>query len=165
MISTPDGKQVITSHRFGRIRRWDALSGQLLGEHQIHEEDPECCPMRLVVSPDGSQLACGQGLRLNVPKTDTLTKEIVLFDLATNEITRRWKAEHRKVNHLAFRPGHDELLSTGWDKVVRRWRISTAELITEYPLGNKNAASMHLLAGDETLVVIDSDGIIRGAGH
>lgn len=70
----------------------------------------------LALSPDGKRLAAA-GIRGSV----------ALVDMAARSIERVLVGPGLPVWSMVFRPGTDELLTGGGDRLVRRWRASTGE--------------------------------------
>lgn len=70
----------------------------------------------LALSPDGKRLAAA-GIRGSV----------ALVDMAARSVERVLVGPGLPVWSVAFRPGTDELLTGGGDRLVRRWRASTGE--------------------------------------
>lgn len=70
----------------------------------------------LALSPDGARIAAA-GIRGSV----------ALVNLAARSVERVLVGPGLPVWSAAFRPGTDELLTGGGDRIVRRWRASTGE--------------------------------------
>lgn len=86
--------------------------GTAIGELRVGETPV----VSLARSPDGNRLAAA-GIRGSV----------ALIDMATRSVERVLVGPGLPVWSVAFRPGTDELLTGGGDRLVRRWRASTGE--------------------------------------
>lgn len=89
-----------------------AADGTSLGEVRVGETPI----VALALSPDGKRLAAA-GIRGSV----------ALVDMAARSVERVLVGPGLPVWSVAFRPGPDELLTGGGDRLVRRWRASTGE--------------------------------------
>ncbi|PZU89752.1 MAG: hypothetical protein DI527_15610 [Chelatococcus sp.] len=89
-----------------------AADGTSLGEVRVGETPI----VALALSPDGKRLAAA-GIRGSV----------ALVDMAARSVERVLVGPGLPVWSVAFRPGTDELLTGGGDRLVRRWRVSTGE--------------------------------------
>lgn len=49
-----------------------------------------------------------------------LTEKILVWDIATRQVITRWPAHGRKVSHFQFIRSGEQLISSGFDKVIRR---------------------------------------------
>ena len=155
---TPNGKTLITTHDAGRVIFWDALSGELLEDTTNHRL--ERFVHYAAVSDDGRWLATSEGQPGAPPFTDELTEQIVIWDLPKREVVHRWSAHGRKAGPLLFGPGDDELISYGWDKKIRRWRVSTQELLAEYHVGRILVRGLEYTDNRQVLVATDANGVI-----
>jgi WD40 repeat protein len=153
-----DETTIVTTHGGGRVLFWDAQSGELLYEATNHR--PDRAVQSVAISADGRWLATGEGPHETPPFTDKRTEEILIWDLAKKQVKARWYAHDRRVSLILFGPGDDEIITYGWDKRIRRWRISTQEQIAEYPMGPKVAAGLAFDKDRRTLIALDNDGII-----
>jgi WD40 repeat protein len=158
MQITPDGRMLVTIHRGGRVIFWDAQSGELLDEAANHR--PDRSVNAAAVSADGRWLVTGEGPDATPPFTDRRTEEILIWDLLSKQVKTRWFAHDRRVSRVLFGPSADEIITYGWDKRIRRWRISTHEQIAEYQMGAKIASDLAFAQNRQILVAADADGTI-----
>ena len=153
---TPDRQLIVLATLDGETRFISTASGATVGSRQAHREGhwiESCC-----VSPDSRWLVTGDGRAGGF--SQSRSEEVVVWDLATREVVHRWQAHDRRVGQMLFGPGDDELATYGWDKCVRRWRVSTGELLAEYPMGRKLAVGLGWTDDQRTLVAVDADGDI-----
>ena len=153
-----DGTVLFSAHAEGIVRFWDSKTGQMLEETVHHRANRFVAFVKS--SPDGRFLVTTDSQLGDPPFTDELTEEIVVWDYPKRKVLYRWLAHGRKILPILFGPGEDELISYGWDKRIRRWRISTQEMLSEIKCGPKVIRSMHLLPDNNTLVATDADGVI-----
>lgn len=138
------------------VRLVDATSGTITD--RLSEHRPDRIIMSCSISPDGRWLATGEGRGGGF--TDSLSEEIILWNLATRQPVHRWPAHDRRVTQILFGPGDDELATYGYDKHIRQWRIPTGELLAEYRMGDKVARGLALTDQQSTLVAVDQFGAL-----
>ena len=156
---TPDGDTLVTCHAGGRLRWWNARTGECLKTAGKSQDGRGA--FCLAVSADGGWLAVGEGLAAAAPPfSGQLNSEILIWDVARQEVVQRWFAHDRRVMSLAFGSRDHELLSYGMDKIAHRWDWSTKELLQEYRLGPSVASDILLLDHGHTLLAGDAEGTL-----
>jgi len=110
MVVTRDGT-IIAGGGDGQLLFF-SRDGTPTGELQVGETPI----VALALSPDGQRLAVA-GIRGSV----------ALFDMASRSVERLLIGPGLPIWSVAFRPGTDELLTGGGDRLVRRWRAATGE--------------------------------------
>jgi WD40 repeat protein len=149
---------LVTTQAGGRVVFWDAKSGTVV--HEATDHRPDRSVVCAAISADGQWLATGEGPVGPPPFTDQRTEEILIWDLAQKQVKARWFAHDRRVGHALFGPSDDEIITYGWDKRIRRWRISSRQQIADYPMGAKVAAGLAFAEDRQLLVAVDQDGTI-----
>lgn len=94
---TDCNRQIITSHDYGYIRRWDTETGKLIQEVQVHDDALQDMQM----SPDGTHAV-----------TASLDKTSKLIDVQTFEVLKTYKTG-RFVNSAAISPLFDHVVLGG----------------------------------------------------
>lgn len=112
LVVAPDG-EIVAGGADGKLRFF-AADGSAAGE--LAATDTPIIAVAL--APDGRRLAAA-GIR----------GAIALVDRPSRRLERVVVGPGLPVWSLAFRPGADEVLSGGGDRLVRRWRASTGEHI------------------------------------
>jgi WD40 repeat protein len=158
LLIASDDQVLVTTHARGQVCFWNADSGEMLSDTQEHR--PDRWVYAVARSDDGRRIATGEGPEGTPPFGEEWTEEILIWDLATRQVTHRWPAHDRRVAALLWGPGPDELVSYGWDKRIRRWKVTPKQLVAEYPMGR--AVVSTLLWGDQqhTLIAPDAEGTI-----
>ena len=154
----PDGHMLVVGMAAGEVRFIDAGSGKLIDDRREHRQN------RMIrascISPNGQWLATADGPEFAPAVTGSRTEEIVLWDLQRRSVVCRWPAHDRLVGLMLFGPGDNELVTYGWDKCIRRWRIPDGKLMAEYPMEMKIATGLAFADEQKTLVAVDTDGRI-----
>jgi len=115
---TPDGTQIISGARDGRLLMWDRSTGALIHELQGHST----AVTDVTFSPDGAKIASGDG-NGNIILWDAITGEqIDLFDVARGDDTL-------EVRGLRFFPNGRDLLVGVFDGSLQTWNTDTGELL------------------------------------
>lgn len=112
LVVAPDG-EIVAGGADGKLRFF-AADGSAGGEVAATETPI----IAIALAPDGRRLAAA-GIR----------GVIALVDRASRRLERGIVGPGLPVWSLAFRPGGDEVLSGGGDRLVRRWRASSGEHI------------------------------------
>jgi cytochrome c len=112
LVIAPDG-EIATAGSDGVIRlvRSDGTLGASI-------ETQEAPTTALALSPDGSKIAAG-----------SIRGTVTIMDRKDAKLLRQIAGNGQPVWAVAFRPGRDELLTGGSDRLVRRWNAATGESI------------------------------------
>lgn len=158
-LATADhGKVLVQCRDDGMIVWMNAESGVELGRSQEHQAGRAISAVN--VSSDGKWLASGEGPPGAPPFSNALTEEIIIWDVQGRRPRFRWKAHDRKVSSLLFLNDGKQILSCGFDKVIRRWDIASRALLMEYRLGLEIAANIEVLESKNLLLAADSQGTV-----
>jgi WD40 repeat protein len=113
---SPDGKRIVSGHRDGSVRLWDATTCRPIGEPMTGHEDGV---NSVAFSPDGGRVVSG-GSDATVRIWDATTGKPVGQPLTGRDKT---------VSGLAFSPGGQRIASGGWDSTLRLWDAATGQPI------------------------------------
>lgn len=140
---SPDGRVIATAGEDDVIRRWDAGSGQPIGEPLTgHTEDV----LAVAFSPDGTRIASGSA-------DDTVR----LWDAGTGEPAAAPLTGHlADVFSVAFSPDGGRLVSGSADRTVRLWDVATAAPAGEPLVGHEGWVSSVTFSPDGSGVVSGS---------
>jgi len=110
---SPDGTRLATGANWDKtVRIWDARTGESLAVLNGHEGSIS----GLAFSPDGTRLATGSGGHVRI------------WDASTWESLAVLKGHEGSISGLAFSPDGTRLATGSWDKTVRIWGLSNAEI-------------------------------------
>ena len=108
----PNGTQIISAHRDGKIRIWDATSGaQILTPLVGHT----AAITSIAISPDGRQIVSG-----------SYDKTVRLWDTCSGEVMSPLMRGHTDVVYsVAFSPSGTRIASGSRDATVRVWDVTS----------------------------------------
>ncbi len=111
---SPSGALLAAGGAEGRLRLWDAATGELLSDLT----DPaSLSTIRCVAfSPDEQTLAIGQNDR-----------RVTLFRVAAQQPHRRLTGHEEAITGLNFAPDGHRLVTTSWDRSIRVWWLDDLE--------------------------------------
>lgn len=117
----PDGAAPEESR--SRVAIFDGSTGKELRSFFLGGHKPLCCTF----SPDGSLLAAAGGGTDRGGRESKVNCVVHVWDVATNIEVTRLSAHTGLVRDLEFAPDSVWLLSAGWDKTVRSWRLPVSK--------------------------------------
>ncbi len=149
LVFTPDGKVLISSSAWDRIRLWDAATGKEARRW------PDATPARAIaLSPNGKLLAALTSA--NPPAEGG----VALRELATGRLVRRFgKAE--SFSQLRFSPDGKVLAVFGWEKKIELWDPEAGRLLHTLTGHQDIVWSADFSADGKTLVSGSDDKTIR----
>jgi WD40 repeat protein len=113
LVYLPDGQTVIAGGLDGKLRTWDAVSGEKRAQVDGHLEGV----YSLALSPDGQTLASGGGDKLiRLWKVDQLTQQ------------RQFEGHDQEVATLALAPDGKTLASGSYDGTVCLWDVEAGSV-------------------------------------
>lgn len=100
-----DGTMLVSGSRDRTARVWDVRTGHLLRTLSVHEKDVHA----VAFSPDSSRIVTGGG-----------DQRICFWDVKSGALLKSSRRHKKAIRSLQFMPNGD-LLSAGFDKVIRMW--------------------------------------------
>jgi WD40 repeat protein/cytochrome c-type biogenesis protein CcmH/NrfG len=107
---TPDGRQIVSAGLDGRVRVWDARTGQTVRELRAKETK---AVLSLAIAPDGHTVAVGEDGGV-----------VRLWDVQKGEVSRQLKADAKLVNAVAYSADGKLLAAGGSEGKVRVWAMN-----------------------------------------
>ncbi len=133
---SPDGRLLASGHGFppleevdhmrgrGVVRVWDAATGEVLRTLRGHTQNV----MGVAFSPDGRMLASVSGSSLTVPQTASKPGELLLWNSATGERTRKLIGHGGPLTGVSYHPNGKLIATSSWDRTVKLWDARTGNL-------------------------------------
>jgi WD40 repeat protein len=123
-LFTPDGKAVVTGHKDGFVRFWDARTGKQARVLRAHEETV----VALALSPDGRVLATSSD------PSDGGDHTVRLWEVATGKPYARPDAPDKDIWYLAFSPD-SRLVATSEGGAIWLWEAASGKLVRRWQGG------------------------------
>jgi WD40 repeat protein len=102
----------------GLLQIWDLETNEMVHAIETTQQD-----IRVVtVSPDGQQLATGDGL-----PSEGNNATIKIWDLQTEQLLQNFKTSATSVDKLVYSPDGQQLVSVGAGTTIWSWNISTGD--------------------------------------
>lgn len=113
----PDGSRLVSVSRDRTLRMWD-----LTAKKSIYQSPPVQTPLETAIfTPDGKQMVvCGGNLRGGL-------NELKLCNAANGETVRSFVGHKGRVNRVRLSPDGKLLASSGIDKTIQVWDVSTGK--------------------------------------
>jgi RNA polymerase sigma factor (sigma-70 family) len=163
-ILSADGKRVVSAEPYrkeNRLRMWDVAGGRLLREFGDHPCIAGC------FSPDGKVLATVGTVQPGDPRIRDFANVISLWDLATGERIRSWKAEH-PVYCAAFTADGKTLITGDADRALRFWDVASGRHLRQLTGSARPIGHIVLSADGKRLAAIglktDPGGMLFPSG-
>lgn len=119
---SPDGKILLTGGRTSAPRRWDAVSGEQIGNPLPHDGEIKAVAM----SPDGKLMVTAG--------TDKFAR---VWEVATGKAVGKPLSHPQSVQCVTFSPDGATILTGGADGIARLWEAATGEPTGEFaPTGS-----------------------------
>jgi WD40 repeat protein len=152
----PKGRQLAILVGDGVLLLWRA------GQKARRLEAPKGWGTGLGFSPDGKRLAAGL-FDLESPDKPA-GYPLCVWDVASGKRTHLLLGHEDDVRALAFSRDGQRLFSGGWGEKnsVRVWDLDKSKELPALPQRKGEALAMWLSPDDKTLLVADSDGLVRG---
>jgi WD40 repeat protein/serine/threonine protein kinase len=146
----PDGAEIATGGRDGRVLLWLPPEKPLLAERVFTADTPL---MALSLSPDGRQLAAAGGTGSNF--------QIRLWDNQTGEEQPSIEGHSDLITTLAYNPDGSLLASSGRDSVIHLWSTADGSPVRTLPLEPGEAAFALAFSPDGKLLASASESGLR----
>jgi WD40 repeat protein len=144
---SPDGKTIISGCSDHKLRRWNAETGQLLGQPGTdHKEEIRS----VAFSRDGTRIVSGS--------LDTIVK---IWDASNGKLLKSLNGHHKVVSSVAFNHDGSRIVSGSGDNTIRIWDIHTSKSLTILT-DHKNVVNSVAFNHDGTRIASgSSDNTIR----
>ena len=150
----PDGRIAITGHESGLLRFWDIKSG--LGQQSATETSILSGHgdgvTEAIFSPDG-RYALTAGGDIQAGTVVPGDNSIILWDLETGEISRRFEGHEATVWSLAFSPDGKLAASGSQDQRVILWDLESGEQLQRWEDLGENVMGLDFTPDGEKLLV------------
>jgi eukaryotic-like serine/threonine-protein kinase len=142
-----DGKRLLSGERSGKVKLWDAATGE-----KIFEIDGHAGSLigAVAFAPDGKTIASASGDRT-----------IKIWDAATGQAKLTLNKHQAGVYSIAFAPSGRYLVSGSWDKTVRLWDLASGTLITTLTTPTQDVWSVDFNAQGTLFAATGEDQMVR----
>jgi WD40 repeat protein len=150
---SPDGRIAITGHESGLLHFWDIKSGvgqQSAAETSILSGHSDGVT-EAIFSPDG-RYALSAGGDIQSGPVLPGDNSIILWDLVTGEISRRFEGHDATVWSLAFSPDGKLAASGSQDQSVILWDVESGEQVQRWEDLGENVMGLAFTPDGETLL-------------
>ncbi len=114
VVTSPDGKRIISGGRDQTVKIWDAESGQELRTLKGHEN----WVVSVAISPDGQRIISG-----------SWDETVKIWDAESGEELRTLRGHEGQVNSVAISPDGQRVISGGDDMTIRIWDAESGEVV------------------------------------
>jgi len=143
---TPDGKCVVSADGDGKIKLWDATTGQELGTIGVHQGRV----LALAVNAEGTRIAAAGDDRT-----------VVLWDVESRDITHTYRGHTGSINGIAFSPTGNRIASASEDKTIKVWDTESGKEILTITGHTADVKSVAYSPDGEQLASVGVDMWIR----
>lgn len=143
---TSDGTQVVSADGDGKIRRWDATTGQELGIMGVHQGRV----LALAVNADGTRIASAGD-----------EKTVVLRDAKSRAILHTYFGHAGQINGIAFSQMDNRIASASEDKTIKVWDADSGKEILTIAGHSAAVRSVAFSPDGEQLASAGVDRLIR----
>ena len=136
VVFSPDGQTAISGScaetndvatcSRGELILWEVATGGILRRFEGHEGSVNS----VAFSPDGQSVLSGACGRLR--ENQCIRGELILWDMMTGEVVRRFEGHTGKVNSVAFSPDGQMALSGSDDHTLIRWEVATGGILNRF---------------------------------
>ncbi|QDT27611.1 WD domain, G-beta repeat [Gimesia panareensis] len=159
---SPDGKQLAaTSASFDgyrtighSVRIWDLQTGQPVGEPLQVLEDHHGVRW----SPDGKQLAIFGVDKKKVQYSDWEIPQVKIVDVASRKVLHTFQSHIRRVSDVAFTTDSQFLLTTGLDRTLVTWNLSTGKRQSTFMDTSERLLSVAVAPDNQLVALSGSEG-------
>jgi WD40 repeat protein len=132
----------------GVVRVWDVNKGGVVKRFVGHTWGVDC----VAFSPDGNQLASGEGDFMLNGKGGNEGRTIILWDVASGQVIRKFVGHPDGIQSVKFSPDGHSLASAGGDGAIRIWEVASGRLARKLP-GDRPGVSCLTFSPDGTRLI------------
>lgn len=138
---SPDGKSILSGSLDQVLILWDVVSGEPVRRYEGHQDAVNA----VAFNPDGKTVISAGGSE-EVFNT-TLERVLILWDVASGEILRRFEGHTAPVTTVAFNPDGKTILSGSSDMSLILWGLASGAEIQRFD-GHTSAVNSVSLSAD-----------------
>ncbi|QDT41997.1 WD domain, G-beta repeat [Gimesia alba] len=162
---SPDGKQLAaTSATFDSykvighcVRVWDSQTGQLVQEpiSVLANHHGVCW------SPDGKTLAIFGVDKVKIQYTDWEIPKVKIVDVASRKVLHTFQSHIMRVSDIAFTADSQSLLTTGLDKTLVTWNLSTGKRQSTFMETSERLLSVAVAPDNQLVALSGTEGELQ----
>lgn len=150
---SPDGTQVLAGAWQGEVTLWDVTTGKIIREFEGHGDQSNILSVDFGLS--GTRIAAG-GCGSTYVDDNSIVQcdegEIVVWDVASGDIVRRFRGHSDVVMGVAFSSDETRIVSGSEDNLVMLWSITNGVLLRQYEGHRSKVTSVDISSdGDQIL--------------
>ena len=128
-----NGTQAISSHNTGYLRVWQLDAQNVVRQFGDQTQPVDNKTLDDTLNADGDLMALSRDRRwAAAPGAGTDADEVLLWDLETGELVRRFTGHGGHITSITFSPDQRRLVSAAWDNTIILWDVAAGEQLRHF---------------------------------
>lgn len=152
-----NGMQAISSHNTGYLRVWQLDSQNVVRQFRETAQSVDNEALDDTLNSDGDLVALSRdGRWAAAPGSGVDAAAVLLWDVETGELVRRFTGHEGNVTSIMFSPDQSQLISASWDNTLILWNVARGEQIHRF-IGHTGAVFDVAFSPDGNLLISGSE--------